>query len=229
MDLKEIQEKLNYKFRDWTLAEAAFTHSSYANETGSSSYERLEFLGDSVVNLTAAEALYKKYPDKNEGFLSKARAKVVSGKTLAAVIGEMDIAKHLITGSGVIGQEAKESEHVLADLFESIAGAIFLDGGIDAAKAFVSERLKDALQIDYTKEPITDFKSKLLEYAAKKGKKAKFNCGSSLSSKYHATVTLDGKVLGQGEGESKKTAEQNASNEALLRLNLSVVKKTDKL
>jgi ribonuclease-3 len=139
--LKELQHKLGITFKNEALLKTAFTHSSYANENGEASYERLEFLGDSILNFVVADVLFKKHPKKNEGFLTVARAEIVSGKNLATVAEKMEIVGFMRTGNGVIATEAKSSQKVKASLFEAIVGAIYLDLGMEKIEKFIVKTL----------------------------------------------------------------------------------------
>ncbi|MCL2630918.1 MAG: hypothetical protein FWD49_05305 [Firmicutes bacterium] len=143
---KEIEEKIGYSFKNATLLETAFTHSSYANEKKITSNERLEYLGDSIVNFIAGEYLYKRFQGKDEGFLSQNRALIVCGDTLCEAVEKADLVKYLVTAGGAIVQDAKKSVKMRAGLFEAVVGAIYLDGGMAVAKKFIISKLGDALK-----------------------------------------------------------------------------------
>jgi len=140
-NLDTIQQHLGITFKNKNLLKIAFTHSSYANDKGEVSNERLEFLGDSILNFIVANQLYKKFKKKNEGYLTIARAEIVSGKSLSATTEKMDLIKFLRTGNGLIGEEARKSDRVKAGLFEAIVAAIYLDGGMKAAEKFIKTNL----------------------------------------------------------------------------------------
>ena len=210
-----IEEKIGYKFKDRNVLITAFTHASYANEYNVPSYERLEFLGDSVLNLVVANYLCLKYPDANEGFLTKARAKVVSEKSLADVLKKIGLYKYIRSSSGSIAEEVKKSDAVKCDLFEAITGAILWDKkDLASAEQYVLSMLTAKLNEDFTLENVTDFKSKLLEYCAHAGEDVKFDVqqkSEKPNSGFVAKVYVGGKEMGYGEGASKKKAEQSAS------------------
>ena len=218
-DINDIQKKIGYKFKNWELLFNAFTHTSYANENFVSSYERLEFLGDSVLNFVAANYFFRRYQKEGEGFLTKARARVVSKNTLSEIVRALDLLKYLRTSGGVIESEVYSSNSVRADLFESITGAIFLDGGMKAAEKFILKVLRKNIDADISGDNLTDYKSRLLEYAAKKGKNVEFKFHHDAQEKtYAVTVCVDGKPLGRGLSHSKKRAEQTAAQETMMEI-----------
>ncbi|MBR5115995.1 MAG: ribonuclease III, partial [Lachnospiraceae bacterium] len=136
---KEFQEKIGYTWQDPDLLQEAFTHSSYANEQkGRKDYERLEFLGDAVLELTASEYLYRKFPDLKEGELTKKRASMVCETALAWCASDLGISSCLNLGKGEEAAGGRERETIIADVMEAIAGAIYLDGGFEKAKKFVT-------------------------------------------------------------------------------------------
>lgn len=215
-----IQEKIGYVFRNVDLLSEAFTHASFSNEHALPSYERLEFLGDSVLGMVVAAYLYERYPRADEGFLTKTKANIVSGKTLAAVIERLDLVQYLRVSSGNNETEVRESKNIKEDLFEALVGAIAVDGGIDASREFVLRELESELNRDYTVDNVTDFKSKLLETAVRKGIKAEFIVGVSPCDPktFVAEVLLDGAVCASGTGTSKKKAAQSAAEAALKKI-----------
>jgi ribonuclease-3 len=207
-DLIDIQKKIGYVFKDWELLFSAFTHASYANEHGVNSYERSEFLGDSILNFVVAEYLFNKYPAQNEGFLTKMRAALVSTKTLAAATDSLGVIEYMRTSSGPIADEVIGSIGVRADLFEAITAAIFLDGGgMEACKKFVLGNLENRISEDSVN---TDYKSMLLEKCAQKAVKAVFKTVPVQNGFESAVYIMDEKV-GSGVGSSKRRAEQQAA------------------
>ena len=213
-----IEDKIGYVFEDKGVLVTALTHASYANEHGVPSYERLEFLGDSVLNLVVANYLCLKYPDANEGFLTKARAKVVSEKSLADVVKKIGLYKFIRSSSGSISEEVRKSDAVKCDLFESITGAILWDKkDLASAEHYVLNMLETKLNEDFTLESVTDYKSKLLEHCAHTGEEVKFDVqqkNERPNSGFVAKVYVAGKEMGNGEGVSKKKAEQSAAKVA---------------
>ena len=126
-DYEVVENIIGYTFKDKRLLLEAFTHSSYANENADISYERLEFLGDSILGFVVSSFLFNRYPNEDEGFLTKAKASIVSGKTLAYVMDEMGLIKYVRTAQGSIQEEVTQSSNVKEDIFESIIGAIMID------------------------------------------------------------------------------------------------------
>ncbi len=220
---KVIQEKIGYSFKDKALLTVAFTHSSYANLNGKESYERLEFLGDSVVGMIVAEALYKMFPEEDEGFLTKVKSKIVNADSLGKKVKSMDIMQYMLTADNNVAHEVGKSIKMNCDLFEAIVGAIMLDSGIEACKAFILFKLSDIIaHASSNIDAITDYKSRLLEWCAKRGKKATFsNENTKLASgelAFKCTLEIDGKFYGSGEATSKKRAEQIASQVAIKKI-----------
>ncbi len=214
-DVVDIRNRIGYTFKDGSLLLCAFTHSSFANEHGVTSNERLEFLGDSIVNMVVAEALFLRYPDRDEGFLSKARAQIVSTRSLARTVEQIGISRYLRCGGGNAGASIRNNAAVKADLFESVVGAMMIDAGdIAVCKSFITDKLKDALQYDYTGDNVTDFKSKLIEHFAQKGRSVRFvtvPTPDAPSPDFTSEVVVDDRVLGKGRAASKKKAEQAAA------------------
>jgi ribonuclease-3 len=199
----------------------AFTHTSYANEHFVASYERLEFLGDSVLNFVTADRLFKRYNKEAEGFLTKARARIVSGATLSKVVCGMDLLKFMRTSLGSIETEVKGSTAVQSDLYESIVAAIFLDGGLKAAERFILKTLGAHIDAEYTREGLSDFKSQLLEYAAKNRKSVSFEFRQNEKDRtFTVTAYMEGRAYGVGRDISKKKAEQISARQTLEILNI---------
>ena len=203
-ELRSVEKIIGYTFKNPALLDEALTHASYANEHGVKSYERLEFLGDSVLGMTVSVELMKKYPDKDEGFLTKAKAQIVSGPTLASHIDALGIVLFVMHGAGKASAEVIESAKVKEDVFESITGAIMQDGGLEKAVEFVKRHLKDVLEKDYSVGECHFESLPTDDNFPPEG--------------YIAKVYIDGEIFGTGKGKSKKKAEQAASAEALKKL-----------
>ena len=220
--LSEAEGKLGYKFKNLSLLDAALTHSSYANEHKShSSYERLEFLGDSVLGMIVSTELIDKFPDKDEGFLTKFKSGVVSGATLKEAVERIGIIGYVLHGNGKASGEVVASDNVKEDVFEACVGAIMLDGGIDEARRFVLRELHSALNgkgVPFG----NDFKSEFYEYAAKRALHAEIISkeadGGALLNGFVAHAYIDGELVGSGAGKSKKIAERGAASAALGKL-----------
>jgi ribonuclease-3 len=215
------QERLGVTFTDPGLLRKALTHSSYSFEAGThGQYERLEFLGDSVLGLAMAEHLYRTFPDAPEGNLAKLRAALVSGSSLAHVAGELRLGDCVLMGHGADVTGARRLASVLADVFEAVVGAVFLDGGWETARAFVPRVFGERITPEALADAVHDPKSELQERTmADSGLTPEYVIvaaeGPPHERVFTAEVLLDGKVLGRGGGHSKKDAEKAAAEEAL--------------
>jgi len=208
-DLIDVQKKIGYGFKDWELLFSAFTHASFANENGVGSYERLEFLGDSIINYIVAEYLFDRYRGQDEGFLTKTRAALVSTKTLAEAIDKLDLVDYMRTSAGSVADEVIKSVSVKADLFEAITAAIMLDGGrMEECKKFVLRNLES--MIPEAGVVNNDYKSLLLEECAKNGHKAVF-VTEAAEVGFESEIFIGGAKAGTGKGGSKRKAEQQAA------------------
>lgn len=216
-DYNKIEKIIGYTFKNKELLKTAFTHSSFANENKVESNERLEFLGDSVLQYVVTYKLYSDYSLK-EGDLSKFRQKLVSENPLAFVIEELGIAPFLLKGKG----EAKskiDSKAMKADLFEAIVGAICLDSNLDEAKKFVLTCLKSVFKQYDSSRDFVDAKTKLQETMV--GARIIYNTTKhDLSGcfEYKSVVLINKIPCGSGSGHNKKTAEQMAAREALSKI-----------
>lgn len=186
------------------------------------SYERLEFLGDAVLDLIAAEFLFNNYPEKNEGFLTKVRAKLVRGETLANFSKELGLEDLMELGERGNGN-TKISKSILADAFESIIAAIYITKGYKKAYTFVEKVIEDNIEISELIHKVDNYKSALLEYAqAKKMSIPEYalisETGPGHNRTFEVKVIIDNKELGTGKGKSKKKAEQKAAKQALKKL-----------
>ena len=214
VNFAEVEKILNYKFKNKKLLQKALTHSSYSNEHKVESNERLEFLGDAVVEFIITEILYLDFKGK-EGDLSKIRALVVSEKPLAETVDRLSLSKFLIKGIGE-SKNATESKAIKCDLFEALIGAIYLDGGIESAKQFFMFSLGNILEDIKLNGYVEDPKSKLQESL----KQAKIvystsKTGADHMPVYKTTVYVNDIKVGTGKGSNKKTAEENAASMAL--------------
>lgn len=219
--LLQLERIIGFEIDDPSLFLRALRHrSTLANDQYSShdSYERLEFLGDAVLDLIAAEVLFEKFPTANEGFLTKSRAKLVKGETLAKFSIKLGIEDLLELGER--SDQVSISKSILADVFESIIAAIYITKGYANAFMFVSEVFEN--QVDFKKlvNQVDNFKSALLEYTqAEKmslpSYKVVSESGPGHDKVFEIMVVVDGKELGTGQGRSKKSAEQEAAKVAL--------------
>ena len=214
--MKQLEKNIGYHFRDKNLLKAAVTHSSFANENrGGLAYnERLEFLGDAVLQLITSEKLFKENPDMPEGRMSKQRAALVCEDALAGYSHEIQLGDFMLLGKGEEATGGRNRPSILADAFEALIGAIFLDGGMDNAKRFV-RRFLDAAHTS-----LKDYKTLLQEIIQKNpGERLSYvvtgESGPDHDKVFNVEVHLNSNVIGKGTGKSKKQAEQAAAKEAL--------------
>lgn len=212
---------LRNNFKNKTLFDQALTHRSWPNENKlvRESNERLEFLGDAILDFIAARDLYDRLPDKNEGYLTALRAKIVNTKNLYEIAKKLDLGKHIFISKGEEGQKGRSSEYILADTVEAIIGAIYLDQGPKKAKEFIKEHVLSNLD-EKLNEPLKDAKSSLQEIASiKKLTRPKYEViketGPDNAKKFTIIVKIDEKNLGKGIGKTKQEAEQKAASVAL--------------
>ena len=214
--MKQLEKNIGYHFRDKNLLKTAVTHSSFANENrGGLAYnERLEFLGDAVLQLITSEKLFKENPDMPEGRMSKQRAALVCEDALAGYSHEINLGDFMLLGKGEEATGGRNRPSILADAFEALIGAIFLDGGMDNAKRFV-RRFLDAAHTS-----LKDYKTLLQEIIQKNpGERLSYvvigESGPDHDKVFNVEVHLNSNVIGKGTGKSKKQAEQAAAKEAL--------------
>jgi len=218
--LDNLQKILGYTFRDKDLLTQALTHASYAYENNlpaNACNERMEFLGDAVLEFCVSELLYTLYPTFPEGKLTARRAALVCEPQLAALARTLQLGKHIRLGHGEAQSGGREKDSLLSDAFEAVLGAIYIDGGADTARGFVS-RLFKPLAIAAT--TLRDNKTTLQEILQKNSRETAVyhiigEFGPPHDRLFTAQVTHQGKVLGEGTGRSKKDAEQAAAGVAL--------------
>ena len=222
--IKDLEAAIGYHFQNITLLQNALTHSSYANECWHDSLksnERLEFLGDSILGMVVAEYLYKNFPDRPEGELTRMRADMVCETSLASVAARIDLGKHLQLGNGEERFGGRNRASILADAVESVIAACFLDGGMEAAKAFVQQFV--LCDVPVKKLHNQDYKTALQELVQQKKDQVLTYALVGESGPDHAKcfmveVSLNGKPVGKGEGSSKKRAEQDSARDAIDKL-----------
>ncbi len=193
---------------------------SFYNQQQLTNNERLEYLGDAILGAVVAEYLFKKFPDKDEGFLTKFRAKLVNGQTLNELAERTGLSELLFTRS----LDKEITHHIYGDFFEAVIGAIFLDKGYKTTRKFIIKRvLEQLIDLDEIKRRDTNYKSLLIEWAQKHKNLIKFEttCIDNVNAhkpEFETRVIIADKDLGSGKGRSKKEAEQNAAREALIYL-----------
>jgi ribonuclease-3 len=220
-----LAERLGHTFGDLSLLQHALAHRSWCGEQdgGAPSNERLEFLGDAVLGLVVARYTYDRYPEFPEGKLAKVRSAVVNARVLAQVAGRLGVGEVLLLGRGEEGSGGRAKASILADAFEAVLGAVYLDAGWEAAQTLVLRELGDAIARAGEEPDDFDHKSRLQERAVRDGEGTPRyvveGSGPDHDRAYVATVFLGGTMWGTGEGRSKKDAEQEAARAAWEELN----------
>ncbi|GMA25382.1 ribonuclease 3 [Luteimicrobium album] len=214
----ELLEKLGVRV-DPELLVLALTHRSFAHEAGGiPTNERLEFLGDSVLGFVVTDALYRDHADLPEGELAKMRAATVSQRSLAAIARELDLGRYILLGKGELRTGGFDKDSILSDTVEAIIGAVYLSGGVDAARAFVHRLVDATLEVAADLGAGLDWKTSLQELAGELGLGApeyRWEAeGPAHARVFTSHVALDGEVLGTGTGTAKKHAEQEAAERA---------------
>ncbi|MBQ7956233.1 MAG: ribonuclease III [Lachnospiraceae bacterium] len=221
--LEELERRIGYVFDNKALIKQAVTHSSFTNEQKINklgNYERLEFLGDAVLELISSDFLYHEYPDKPEGTLTKTRAAMVCEPSLAFCARDLELGKFMLLGKGEESTGGRDRDSITSDAMEALIGAIYLDGGIGKAKEFIYRFILSDLE---DKQLFFDSKTTLQELAQKELKaeicyELVSENGPEHEKEFVVEVHMDGKVLGRGYGKNKKSAQQHAAYEALLLL-----------
>ena len=222
--MKELEKKLNYTFKNSELLKNALTHSSYANENraeGISSNERLEFLGDSVLGFVTAKHLYSMQPTLSEGKMTRLRAELVCQLSLCGVALDLDLGRYLRMGHGEEKNGGRTRPSILADAVEAVIAAMFLDGGIAAPESFIERMILSPESIEA--HHAADYKTELQELVQQKSGQVLTYAPTGESGPDHAkvfsaSVSLNGEVIGEGSGRTKKEAEQAAACQALKKL-----------
>lgn len=222
--IKDLEAAIGYHFHDISLLQNALTHSSYANERWHNSLlsnERLEFLGDSVLGMLVAEYLYRNFPDRPEGELTRMRADMVCEGTLSATANRIGLGKHLMLGHGEEQGGGRTRDSILADAMESVIAACFLDGGLEAALQIVQKFI--LVEVPVTRLHNVDYKTQLQELVQQKKNQVLSytlvgQSGPDHDKHFDVAVSLNGETVGVGSGSSKKRAEQMAARDAMEKL-----------
>lgn len=224
-ELEIFQERLNYRFRELSFLNEALTHKSYVNEKDNNmpDNERLEFLGDSVIDLIVGDYSLKKFLNHSEGELSKIRAAVVNEINLAEVARSIGIGEFILLGKGEVQSGGNSKNSILANTFEAITAAIYLDSGLENTYSVIIDRFKEKIDEVGDSCYYRDFKSELQELT-----QGRLSCipsyriysesGPDHEKIFEVNVTIGGVISGKGKGKSKKEAEQSAAKEALDKL-----------
>lgn len=219
--LDRLEKKIDYSFKDMSLLQTALTHSSFANESkkATKSNERLEFLGDAVLSIVVSDYIFSHCPDFPEGDLTKLRASLVCEKTLCEFSKNLGVGEFLKLSKGEVNSDGNKRPSILADAFEAIIAAIYLDGGIESARKFILKFIVPLIK-DPKPRKFKDYKTTLQEIIQKnKGETISYNLveesGPDHNKHFVVEVYLNNNVIGKGGGHSKKDAEQQAAREAL--------------
>lgn len=220
MRLEKLEESIGYTFKNKLLLKNALTHTSYANENNVKSNEKLEFLGDSILEFISSKYIYAKYPNLKEGEMTKVRADVVCERSLYKVALKHNFSDFLFIGKSQIINKGNERPSILADSIEAVIAAIYFDSGLDAAEKFIVENLKDYIEIASKHVGMKDYKTVLQEKLQVHGDvKIKYDIikesGPDHDKTFTARVSLNGKPLAEGNGKTKKEAEMEAAKKAL--------------
>lgn len=219
--LDELEKKIDYVFQNKSLLKQALTHSSYANEQKirkNGDYERLEFLGDAVLELISSEFLFNEHPDMSEGNLTKLRSSLVCEPALAQCAKEIDLGSYMLLGKGEESTGGRYRESITSDVMEALIGALYLDGGFKTAKEFI---LKYILSDIENRILFYDSKTVLQEIIQTKPNQKLIyelidEIGPDHNKEFVVEATLNGEKIGLGQGKTKKAAEQKAAYEAIL-------------
>lgn len=225
LNLKKLQESLNYEFENINYLKTALTHSSYGNENKlpiTKNNERLEFLGDTVLNLVVSQYLYNKYSNYPEGELTKIRAKVVCEYSLAYAAKKINLGSYLLLGKGEEATGGRNRDSILADAVEAIVGAIYMDSSFETTSKILLEKFEDDIVKAVAKGNLfVDYKTELQERFQKTGSnKIGYAIikeeGPDHNKVFHMAAFINGQSIGSGVGRNKKEAEQMAAKDALL-------------
>lgn len=221
--LREFERRLGYRFRDQRLLIKALSHASYTNEHGlpkTESNERLEFLGDSIVDMVVSEYLYRRYTELPEGALTKLRAAVVCEASFAKIAARMGFGECILLGRGEDATGGRKRASVLANAFEAVVAAMYLDGGMDQAYRWIVKHLEPYIRLAVAGKAVKDYKT-MLQELVQKGDRGKVSYqvakeqGPDHAKVFTVEVFIDGVRMAEGKGSSKKDAEQSAASAAI--------------
>ena len=220
MDINKVEESIGYKFKNKDLLINALTHTSYAHENNKESNEKLEFLGDSILEFVSSKYIYNKYPNLQEGEMTKVRATVVCEESLYKIAKSHGFGEFLFLGKSEVKTGGKNRPAILADSVEAVIAAIYLDGGLQEADKFIIENLDKEIEKATKHVGDKDYKTVLQEKLQEHGEvKIEYEIinetGPDHDKYFEAQVKCNGKILAQGKGKSKKEAHMHAAKKAL--------------
>ena len=219
--MKALCKKLGYTFKDPKLLETALTHPSFGGDHHVPHYQRLEFLGDAVLELAVSRYLYFEFPEVDEGKLTRIRAGLVREETLCRAARRLDLGKHIRLSVGEDRSGGREKPSILCDVMEAVLAAVYLDGGFDCAVAVIRRALAEDLHPRMLEDHL-DAKSRLQEILQRDGGMPSYEFismdGPPHAPLFRYSVVLNGQTLGTGDGTSKQNAQQEAARDALRRM-----------
>ncbi|MBK5276984.1 MAG: ribonuclease III [Desulfuromonadales bacterium] len=223
--LRQLQDSLAYRFTEHERVIQALTHPSFHNEQqiGAGDYQRLEFFGDAILGMLLAEILLARFPEAAEGELSRSRAQLAEQGTLAGIARSMGFGRFIRLGRGEELTGGRDKDSILADVVESLIAAVYLDGGLEAARRLVVRMFDDLLALSQEEAAARDSKSELQEALSARGLlppeyRLAEESGPPHDRQFRFLVLIEGRVAGEGQGRSKKIAQQQAAGQALERL-----------
>lgn len=224
MDFRKLEESIGYVFKDESILRKALTHTSYAYENKIESNEKLEFLGDSILEFISSKFIYNNYPKLKEGEMTKVRADVVCEKSLYKIACKHNFSDFLYLGKSQKSNETEVRLAILADSVEAVIAAIYFDAGLEEAEKFIVENLKEEIKIASSHVGMKDYKTVLQEKLQIHGSvDIKYNIikevGPDHDKSFVAEVVCNGKKLAEGVGKNKKMAEMSAAEKALQKMN----------
>ena len=218
MTAGRLEELLGYEFADEALLAQALAHRSWSSEADMPDNERLEFLGDAVLQLAVTRSLFLDYPELPEGQLAKVRAAVVDEPTLAEAARRLELGDHIRLGRGEDASGGRDKDSILSDAYEALLGAVYLEAGYERAAALVMEQLGDVIAARAHAPGRADYKTRLQERLAAAGTRPEYRSvgeGPDHDRTFTTTVFIEGRPRGRGRGGSKKASEQAAARAAL--------------
>ncbi len=224
INIEKMEMRIGYTFKNKKFAQMALTHKSYAHDKGDKSLdaynERVEFLGDAVLEFVISKELYNRLPNVKEGELTKKRARIVCEKSLCDVVVKYDLSSCLMLGNCELKMKNNKKDAMLADMFEAILGAIYLDGGLEVAEKICLEMLDETITNVITNDNLNDDCKTRLQEEVQKSKNTSIEYvlvreeGPAHNKDFYVEVYVNGKKMGEGNGKSKKEAQQKAAKQA---------------